>query len=159
MAKNWKKYEALVLFDANLGVEGSEELIDKFRGFITDAGGRMLKTERWGVRKMAFEINHHEKAYYVLFEFAGLGEVSTEFARQLNLIDIVIKFQTVKLAEGVDPEELPDTEENIIPEEPKAEEEVPAKVEEDDDDEDDDDEDDDDEDDDDEDEDDEEEDD
>lgn len=123
MAKTWRKYETLILIDAGLGMEATEEYINRFREQI-NGEGRMLKTERWGVRDMAFEIKHHAKSYYLLLEYAGEGVVSTRLEHELNLLDSIIKFQTVKLAQGLDPEELPTDEENIIPEEPAEEEAV-----------------------------------
>jgi small subunit ribosomal protein S6 len=113
MSTPWRKYEILILMDANLGTEGTENLINRCRNFVIDAGGRMLKTERWGIRDMAFEIKRQKKACYVLLEFAGEGKVSTSLAHQLNLIDVIIKFQAVKLAEGVDPATLPEIEEQV----------------------------------------------
>jgi small subunit ribosomal protein S6 len=123
MARTWRKYETLILIDAGLGMEATEEFINRFRQLI-NTDGRMLKTDRWGVRNTAFEIKHHTKAYYLMLEYAGEGVVSTQLEHALNLLDSIIKFQTIKLAEGLDPEELPTEEENIIPEEPAAEEEA-----------------------------------
>lgn len=113
MATPWRKYEVLILIDAGLGNDGVEALINKCRGFVTDAGGRMLKTERWGYRDMAYEIKHKKKAYYVLLEFAGESSVATSVEHQLNLIDEIVKYQAVKLAEGVDPAALPEIEEHV----------------------------------------------
>ncbi|TAL18239.1 30S ribosomal protein S6 [bacterium] len=113
MPTPWRKYEILILMDPNLGTEGTEDLINRCRGFVIDAGGRMLKTERWGIRDTAFEVKRQKKAWYLLLEFAGEGSVATSMARQLNLLDVVIKFQAVKLAEGIDPSTLPEIEEQV----------------------------------------------
>ena len=111
MAKTWRKYESLILYSPELDTDASEALVERFRDFIRSADGRMLKTERWGVRDTAFEIKGNKKAYYVLLEYAGEGPVSLHLAHQLNLLDMVIKFQTIKLADRVDPDDLPETEE------------------------------------------------
>ncbi len=113
MATPWRKYEVLILINATIGNDGIENLINKSRGFVTDAGGRMLKTVRWGFRDMAYEIKRQKRAYYVLLEFAGESKVATNLEHQLNLIDEIVKYQVVKLAEGVDSAALPEIEEHI----------------------------------------------
>ena len=113
MAKTWKKYEVMVLIDDELSLETIEGMIEKFREVIRANQGRVLKTERWGIRNMAFAIKRHKKAYYAVLEFAGEGPVSTALSHQLNLLDTVIKFQVVRTAEGVEPADLPEKEEIV----------------------------------------------
>ncbi len=108
MAEKWRRYETLMIFDPDLGIDGTEELVQKTREYITLAEGRVLKTERWGVRDLAFELKGRRKGYYLLLEYAGLPRVATEIDRRLNLLDTVVKFQTVKLEEAVNPETLPE---------------------------------------------------
>lgn len=113
MAKTWNKYEVLVLIDADLPLETIEGMIERFREIIRSNQGKVLKTERWGIRNMAFAIKRKTKSYYTLLEFAGEGPVSIALSHQLNLLDTVIKFQIVKLGSKIDPETLPDVEEII----------------------------------------------
>ncbi len=113
MAKTWRKYENLILLDPELGAEPTAELIERFRSIVRDNGGKMVKSDCWGIRNTAFEIKHKTKCYYVMLEYAGEGSVSIEFARQLNLLDVVVKFQSIKLAENLDPEEFANIEEEI----------------------------------------------
>lgn len=113
MAKTWKKYEVMILIDAELGLDTIEGMIERFREIIRSNQGKVLKTERWGIRNMAFAIKRHKKAYYVVIEFAGEGPVSTTLSHQLNLLDTVVKFQIIRNVMGVDPADLPDTEEVV----------------------------------------------
>ncbi|MBI5445106.1 MAG: 30S ribosomal protein S6 [Deltaproteobacteria bacterium] len=113
MAEKWRKYETLMIFDAELGTEGTEGLIQRARDFIGQENGRILKTERWGLRDLAFELKGHRRGYYLLLEYAGVPRVATELDRKLNLIDSVVKFQSVKLDEGIDPATLPEAEEVV----------------------------------------------
>lgn len=108
MAEKWRRYETLMIFDPELGTEATEELIQRSREFVGQEAGRTLKTERWGIRDLAFELKGRRKGYYLLLEYAGLPRVATELDRRLNLIDTVLKFQTIKLEEGIDPESLPE---------------------------------------------------
>lgn len=113
MAEKWRKYETLMIFSAELGTEGTDALTQRVRDFITQDAGRILKTERWGLRDLAFELKGNRRGYYLLLEYAGIPKVATEFDRKLNLIDSIVKFQTVKLAAELDPASLPETEEVV----------------------------------------------
>lgn len=108
MAEKWRRYETLMIFDPGLGPEGTEDLVQKAREYVSQATGRVLKTERWGVRDLAYELKGRRKGFYLLLEYAGVPRVATELDRRLNLLDTVVKFQTVKLEEAVDPESLPE---------------------------------------------------
>jgi small subunit ribosomal protein S6 len=113
MAEKWRKYETLIIFSAEIGTEGTEALVQKVRDYITQETGRILKTERWGMRDLAYELKGHRRGYYLLLEYAGPPKVATEMDRKLNLIDSIVKFQTVKLAEDLDPASLPEVEEVV----------------------------------------------
>ncbi len=130
MAQYWNRYESLLLFDPDLGTETTEELVQRARGFVTNEGGRLIKTDRWGVRATAFELKGRSKAYYLLLEFAGPIQAARELDRRLNLVDTVLKFQTIKLADRIDPEALPEEEDlglaEPAPEAAPAETEAPA---------------------------------
>lgn len=124
MAEKWRRYETLMIFDPALGVEGTEELIQKVREYVTGGGGRALKTERWGLRDLAFELKGRRKGYYLILEYAGIPTVASELDRRLNLLDTVVKFQTLKLEDAVDPAALPEPVE-IGPEEVRVSEPPP----------------------------------
>ena len=108
MAEKWRRYETLMIFDPGLGPEGTEDLVQKAREYVSQASGRVLKTERWGVRDLAYELKGRRKGFYLLLEYAGVPRVATELDRRLSLLDTVVKFQTVKLEEAVDPDSLPE---------------------------------------------------
>ncbi|GAB6062250.1 30S ribosomal protein S6 [Deferrisoma palaeochoriense] len=107
MADIWNRYECMVLFDPDLGEEARTDLIRRVKEYVTNESGRILKTNHWGLRDLAFEMKGRSKAYYLLLEFAGPARAATELDRRLNLLDTVLKFQTIKLDERVDPAELP----------------------------------------------------
>ncbi len=124
--EKWRKYECLMIFDPELGPEPTEELIQRARDFVTQESGRILKSERWGLRDLAFELKGRRRGYYLILTFAGLPRCATELDRRLNLIDAILKFQTIKVDDEIDPATLPDEEvEEVAPEPAPAE--APAK--------------------------------
>ena len=122
MTEKWRKYEAMIIFAPEVGNDGAEELVQRAREFVLSQDGRVLKANRWGLRDLAFELKGRSKGYYLLLEFAGLPQVATELDRRLNLLDTVLKFQTIKREDQVDPASLPEE----IVEEPPAPAEAPA---------------------------------
>ncbi len=110
MEELWNRYESLVLFDPELGTEATEELIARVKEYVTNESGRILKTDRWGLRDLAFVMKGRTKAYYLLLEFAGPTRAARELDRRLNLLDTVLKFQTIRLEERIDPAALPEEE-------------------------------------------------
>ncbi len=127
MAELWHRYESLILFDPDLGTEATEELIARAKEYITNESGRILKIDRWGMRDLAFVMKGRAKAYYVLLEFAGPTRAATELDRRLNLLDTVLKFQTIKLEERIDPDALPEEPQEETP--PSASEPGTAEAE------------------------------
>ncbi len=127
MTEKWRKYETLMIFAPEIGSDGAEELVQRTREFVLSQGARVLKANRWGMRDLAFELKGRSKGYYLLLEFAGLPKVAPELDRRLNLIDNVLKFQTIQREDQVDPESLP---EEVVEEPIAAKEEPPAPVEE-----------------------------
>lgn len=125
--EKWRRYETLMIFDPELGTEATEDHVNRARDFITQESGRILKSERWGLRDMAFELKGRSRGYYLLLEYAGPAQAARELDRRLNLMDTVIKFQTIKLAEDVDPASLPDQEEEVGPSEEAAAETAAAE--------------------------------
>lgn len=124
MEELWNRYESLVLFDPELGTEATEELIARVREYITNESGRILKTDRWGLRDLAFVMKGRTKAYYLLLEFAGPTRAARELDRRLNLLDTVLKFQTIRLDERIDPAALPEEEAGAA----APDQEAPAEV-------------------------------
>lgn len=116
MTEKWRTYESMMIFAPEVGNDGAEELVQRAREFVLSQNGRVLKASRWGLREMAFELKGRTKGYYLLLEFAGLPAVATELDRRLNLIDTVLKFQTIKREDQVDPATLPEE----VVEEPSA---------------------------------------
>lgn len=108
MAQLLRRYETLIIFDPDLTVDNIDELTQKARESILSETGQIIKTERWGLRDLAFELKGRRKGYYLLLEFAAVPAAATELARRLNLSDSILKFQTVKLQDKVDPSTLPE---------------------------------------------------
>jgi small subunit ribosomal protein S6 len=89
-------YETIVIFDANLSDEATEEATARVRDTITAGGGESLKIEQWGKRKLAYEINKHARGHYTLFIYRAPSTVNKTVEDLCKVYDPVIKYMIVK---------------------------------------------------------------
>jgi small subunit ribosomal protein S6 len=65
---------------------------------IVRQGGEILKSENWGRRKLAYELNKHQKGNYILLLFKAPPSTIIELEKLCKVVDSVIKFMVVKLS-------------------------------------------------------------
>jgi small subunit ribosomal protein S6 len=119
-----RHYEIIYIVNPNLNDEEYHELLKKFNDIIESLKGVVIKTQEWGKQRLAYRIKKFYNGVYVLVDFCANPETTAELERNLNLDDRILKFQTVKLADKADPEELlkkEKTPEKVIEEEEQGE--------------------------------------
>ena len=58
--------------------------------------GKVVKTETWGLRSLAYRIAKNRKAHYVMLEIDAPGDVVAELERQTNINEDVIRYMTIR---------------------------------------------------------------
>lgn len=99
-------YETLYLINPNLADEEYRDVITKFNGLIEKNKGVIIKVDEWGKKALAYRVRKFDKGSYVLLQFCGEPGITAELRRDFGLDDRVLKYQTVKLSNNVDPEAL-----------------------------------------------------
>jgi small subunit ribosomal protein S6 len=104
-----KRYEVVVIVKSDLTEEDITALIDRCQAIITDRKGVIAKVDKWGKRRLAYEINKQKDGFYFLIDFAGDGPIVAELERNFKIDDRILKFMTVKkegavTREGMDQE-------------------------------------------------------
>ena len=74
--------------------------LDRITRIVGEAGGAVGTIDRWGRRRLAFEIERQTEGYYVVVEFTAEPEVLTELERSLHLADEVLRFKIVVRGEA-----------------------------------------------------------
>ena len=92
-------YEELFIVRADATDEEVDPVIDLVKSVVTQAGGTIDKTEKWGVRKLAYRVNKQSEGQYILIQFTAGAETVRELERRLRVNDLVIKFLTVRIDE------------------------------------------------------------
>ena len=97
-----REYETVYLLKAETPEDQVEEIKERLRGVVGREGGKVIRFTNQGKRRTAFPVAKDQKALYMHCLYLGLPGLVAEFERNLRMIDVVTKFQSVKLADGVD---------------------------------------------------------
>ncbi len=85
------QYEIAVLYHPDLEVDLSKAE-EKVAKIITDNGGKVISTDNWGKRKLAYAIKRQEHAIYVFYTAELPGESVRKVESALNIVDEVIRY-------------------------------------------------------------------
>ena len=92
-------YEELFIVRPDAADEEVDPLIEQLKGVITHRGGTIDKTEKWGVRKLAYRVLKYNEAQYVLLQFTADPTAVKEIEHRLRVADLVLKYITVRIDE------------------------------------------------------------
>ncbi len=92
-------YEELFIVRPGTPDEEIDALIEQLHGVITAAGGTVEKTDKWGVRRLAYRVKKFAEGIYTLIVFNAPASAVKEIERRLRVTDLVIKFITVRIDE------------------------------------------------------------
>jgi small subunit ribosomal protein S6 len=101
-----RRYETLVLIHPEQGEQGAKDLSARIRTLIEDQKGSISQVLEWGTRELAYPIAKQRRAVYVLFEYRVGVQGLREIERNINLMDPVLRFISVKQAENAPPATL-----------------------------------------------------
>src|SRR3954470_4138350 len=93
-------YDLMVLLDADAPEERRTSAVAEIEKMIGDQG-EMLGVHEWGVRRMAFEIDHHSEAEYRLYQFSGGNDLLERLRHSLKIMDGVLRFRIIRAKEGI----------------------------------------------------------
>jgi small subunit ribosomal protein S6 len=92
-------YEHVFLARQDLSAQQVEELTNQFKGVIEQMGGKVPKTEYWGVKSLSFRMRKNRKAHFTLLNVEAPAGVLTEVERQERINEDVLRFLTVRVEE------------------------------------------------------------
>jgi small subunit ribosomal protein S6 len=113
----FKRYETIFISRVDLSSDETSDLVERYKGIIESLDGKIVKVDNWGRRKLAYMIAKNTEGNYSLVDFVCENEVISELQRNFRLDDKILRFQSVKLSDKVDMEEI---EKEIASEKEKA---------------------------------------
>jgi len=90
-------YETVFIIRQDISSADVDKLTEEFSGIVTKAGGEIVKTEYWGLRTLAYDINNNKKGHYVLLGINAASEIVKELERKMKFSEDVIRFLTIKV--------------------------------------------------------------
>jgi small subunit ribosomal protein S6 len=126
-ANTVREYETIYLVQADLAPEALDRIKERVRSVVQANGGRVVKFTTWGRKKTAFPVGKQMRAIFVHVDYIGEGKAVSELERNLRNLEEVAKYQTIKIADAVNPEARP-TEQDVVLEGDREEERPPREA-------------------------------
>jgi small subunit ribosomal protein S6 len=86
----------MVIIDSSLEDEAIDAQITKIVDGITSRGGTVKSQDRWGRRRLAYEIEHRTEGYYIVLEFTD-GTDLDQLERSMRLADEIVRHKLLRL--------------------------------------------------------------
>jgi len=92
-------YEHVFLTRQDASAQQVEELSAQFKGVIEQMGGKVTKTEQWGVKSLSYRLHKNRKAHFTLFNVDAPPAALNEVERQERLSEDVLRYLTTRVDE------------------------------------------------------------
>ena len=103
------KYETIIIIDPNIEAENVDGIIDEVHNLISGSGGEDIKVDKWGKRRLAYEVLGNRDGIYVLINYSAEPEFVRRLARYCGLTEQIIKYITVRVEDLPEPVEETET--------------------------------------------------
>jgi small subunit ribosomal protein S6 len=94
-----RSYELMLLLHPTMEEEAIDAVIEKVSSIITSANGEVVKVDKWGKRRTAYEVKENTEGFYVVIDFKADNEATTEVDRVLKITEEVLRFLLVRKKE------------------------------------------------------------
>jgi small subunit ribosomal protein S6 len=92
-------YEHVVLARQDVSAQQVEELTAQLQGVVEQLGGKVTKTEQWGVKTLSYRLRKNRKAHFTLMNLDAPPAAINEIERQERLNEDVLRYLTVRVDE------------------------------------------------------------
>ena len=92
-----REYETIYIVRPNSTNDAVAEINARIRGIIEERGGKVLKVDNWGKRRLAYEVRKERKGIYLYWQYLAGPGVVEECERNMRMLDDVLRYMTVKL--------------------------------------------------------------
>lgn len=91
------RYETVFILTPVLSDQQAKETVEKFKDFLHKNGAKVLHTEHWGLRKLAYPIQKKTTGFYALLEFEGEPDIVQLLELHFRRDEKVMRYLTVKM--------------------------------------------------------------
>ena len=89
-------YETILIFHPDLSDEELETHAEAVRDRLTAGGAEISDMERWGKRRLAYNIRRQRYGHYILYRYTAPAKVIRETESHLTISELVLKYLTVR---------------------------------------------------------------
>ena len=89
-------YETIIILDSLLSTEEIDKIVNRVKELVEANGGKMISIDRWGKRRLAYEIQKKQYGFYVAIEFEGEGSLVGVLGNEYNFNDKVLRYLTYR---------------------------------------------------------------
>ncbi len=87
-----REYELIFIVHPDLDDNAFKDVVEKVRGWITEAGGNVAKVDLWGKRKLAYSIHKQKDGQYVMMKTQMEPGFTATLERNLRFLEPVMRF-------------------------------------------------------------------
>ena len=90
-------YEHVFISRQDLSNTQAEGLIEHFSTVLADNAGKVVESEYWGIKTMAYKINKNRKGHYAFLKTDAPSEAVQEMERLMRLHDDVMRLSLIHI--------------------------------------------------------------
>ncbi|HUI94318.1 MAG TPA: 30S ribosomal protein S6 [Xanthobacteraceae bacterium] len=92
-------YEHVYLARQDLSAQQVEELTTQYKGVVEQMGGKVAKSEYWGVKSLTYRMRKNRKAHFTLMNIDAPAAAMSEVERQQRINEDVLRQLTIRVEE------------------------------------------------------------
>ncbi len=92
-----REYEMIFIVHPDLDEKALDEVISRVSSWITEDGGEIIKSDIWGMRKLAYTIRKQIEGQYVLMQIKMAPTFGAQLERNMHFLESVMRFQLIAL--------------------------------------------------------------
>jgi small subunit ribosomal protein S6 len=92
-------YEHVFLARQDLSQAQVDALAEAATKIVEDQGGKVARTETWGLKQLAYKIEKNRKAHFVMLAMDAPGATVSELERQASINEDIIRYLTIRVDE------------------------------------------------------------
>lgn len=91
-----KKYEVMYIINSSVEEEKRASVVSTVANIITENGGKVNKTDEWGMKDFAYRIDDMTKGYYVVVAFEADNACVKELDRLMGINQSIVRFMITR---------------------------------------------------------------
>jgi len=92
-----RQYETTFIVDAHLSTDEIEKVVLKYTQLMEKSKGKIKLIDRWGKRRLAYEIAKKQYGYYVYVRFEAEGTVVEALEKDFKLDDLILRYHVLRV--------------------------------------------------------------